>query len=390
MLGLMDEVTIFEEYVPEPRERKSSKLLAQAREQLRAGEAARALRSAQSGLGYKPTSAEASELHRIIASVLMLRGENPPAASHAQSSLDLAYESEDYHLVCKSGALLGKILARLNRYMDAVRAWKQALQAAEEHDNPRAQGRILLNMAVLEQRRGKHERALEILRDAERRSDGVGDFRALAVCYSRMVHSYMELDRPRLAIRYGEKLGKLANRMGIKELIANANFRKGSIHLELDEFRRSAVLFKRAAALFRELDDKKNLAFVLCNLALAYIGMGRTKSVSPLLTEATELAKGVDSQAVLNAVNLVLAELAAHQGKAALVTGYYEEALRLAEAVQNEDRFLAFHDSLRQSLKKLGFGIPGLVPLLKRARTSYKRLGLKKAAQELNEWLAAV
>jgi tetratricopeptide (TPR) repeat protein len=258
------------------------------------------------------------------------------------------------------------------------------------HKNTLLEGLVLLNMAQLDQHRGNHIRALDVLTKVRSRMEKLEERRTLAVCYSRMAFSYIEEGRLQEALASVEELEGLAKQRGDGGLMASAHFRRGSIYLMQGEFSKALPEFQRTQELFRGLGDIKNLALVICDLARVYTNLGKIKKADPLLDEATQLAQRIESDNVLCKIKITHADKAVLSGSWDEARGFYEEALTKAESVENEDRFHYLHESLAKTVKKMGVDLPGLESLLKRALESYIRLRLKREAEETQRWLSKI
>jgi tetratricopeptide (TPR) repeat protein len=278
----------------------------------------------------------------------------------------------------------------MNNYATADMAYNEALTLAGIHKDTRLEALVLLNMAQLDQHRGNHIRALDILNKVRGRLEKANKQRLLAVCYSRMAFSYMVENRLEEALSSVKELEELAEQKDDKILMASAHFRRGSIYLKREKFSKALPEFQRTEVLFRGLGDVKNLALVICDLARVYINLGKVRNANSLLKEATALAQKTDSENVLCKIKIILADKAVLKKSWGQARGFYEEALTKAEAIDNEDRFHYLHESLGKTVKKMGFNLPGLESLLKRALESYVRLGLKREAEETQRWLAQI
>lgn len=286
--------------------------------------------------------------------------------------------------------LLGQVLARMDLYEEARKIWNRALDLGKGRNDLKMQGSALLNIAMLEQRRGNHEGALTILDEVEENLSRTDSLKLFAICCSRKTLSYLEMDKVELAVESCKRLEGIARESGANALIASSCFRRGTIHLEKDEYEKAIEPFQEAAEIYKEMGDSKNLAFALCNLASAHIGMEEPEKVELLLKQVLTLANGVESTLVMSEAQLVLAELAVFRHNVPQIVSCYGEALRLAEELNNEERFRSFHESLAESLKKLDFNIPGIKGILERARVDYKKSGLAKELAELDDYLARV
>ncbi|MBA7703194.1 Photosystem I assembly protein Ycf3 [subsurface metagenome] len=365
-------------------------LLEKASEALRRGERSSALAFALEGVKYECSPSEAVELNRIAAEALLAQGQLSRARTYAEIARKNAHPTGDHRLAYSSAVTLGKVFARMNQYAAADQVWSEALTIAGADKDPQLQGLVLLNMAILDQRRGNHHRALNTLRTVSQNFEKANALRPLAVCYGRMVFSFIEEGKTKDATSSSEKLEELAQRLEDKNLLAIAFFRKGSIYLKQERFSEALSPFQESTELFRELGDLKNLALVLCDLARIYINLEEMDKADLPLMEAAELAEEIESEDVSCKVKITLAEKAAFSGLWDKAKGYYHEALRKAEAINNEDWFHFLHEIFRDTFKNLGLNLAGLEDLLVQAKEGYVRLGLTREAEETERWLAQI
>ncbi len=365
-------------------------LLEKASEALRRGERSSALAFALEGVKYECSPSDAVELNRIAAEALLAEGRLRRARTYAEIARQTAHTTGDYRLGYASAVTLGKVFARMNQYAAADQMWSEALTLAGANKDLRLQGLVLLNMAILDQRRGNHRRALNTLRTVSRNFKKANALRPLAICYSRMALSFVEEGNLDNAIKNTKSLELLADQLEDKGLMASAFFRRGSIYLKQDRFSQALSPIQESANLFRKLGDLKNLALVLCDLARVYMNLEDMDKADSLLKEATGLAEEIESHNVLNAVQIALADIAVLNDSWEEAKGLYHEALRKAEAINNEDRFRVLHESFGKSIRKLGLDLAGLEDLLVQAKEGYVRLGLTREAEETERWLAQI
>lgn len=369
---------------------EAGELLEEAHAAYKKGENQKVLRLVEEGLKYELTEGQKAELNRIAAEVLCRKGELERAKSHAELGLNSAHNSGDYRVIYSSAVTLGHVFFRMNNYAAADMAWSEAFTLAGMHGDTRLEGLVLLNMAMLDQRRGNHVRALDVLNKVRPRFEKVNERRLLAVCYSRMAFSFMQEDNTQEALESVKNLEELAEQKGDSGLKASARFRKASIYLKQDEFAKSLPELQGASELYREVGDVSNLALVLCHLATVYRYTDEFDKVDSLLKEAAELAEDVHSPTLSHAITLTTAETAAWKGEKETAAQGYRKALDQAGEINNEDRFQSLHQSLRSTIKKVGLDLPGLRHLLGRAHENYLRLGLKQEAKETQRWLSEI
>lgn len=365
-------------------------LLEKASEALRRGERSSALAFALEGVKHECSPSEAVEFNRIAAEALLAQGQLSRARTYAEIARKNAHPIGDHRLAYSSAVTLGKVFARMNQYAAADQVWSEALTIAGVDKDPQLQGLVLLNMAILDQRRGNHHRALNTLQTVSQNFEKANALRPLAICHSRMALSFVEEENLDNAIKSTKSLELLADQLEDKGLRASAFFRRGSIYLKQERFSEALSPFQESTDLFRELGDLKNLALVLCDLARIYINLEDMDKADLPIKEAAELAEKIESEDVSCKVKITLAEKAAFSDSWDKAKDLYHEALRKAEAINNEDWFHFLHEIFRDTFKNLGLNLAGIEDLLVQAKEGYVRLGLTREAEETERWLAQI
>jgi tetratricopeptide (TPR) repeat protein len=367
---------------------KSSQLLARALEYEGKGESQEALNCALEGLKHNPTPLESAELNHIVGSVLLERGQLSEAFDHITTARRHALTSGDSRVLCKTALDLGRVYVRMSRYALADKAWSEALTLANINGDVRLQGRILVNEAIIRQRYGDHTQALELLEDAKRRLEKVGDLKALATCYECIAGSYMKMDEPELALKNLEMVEDLARQLDDKILNALTQYRRGALHYDQDNFRDALRLFEDTYELLKEVGHRnKNMAVVLCSIIKVHLRLNRIDEALTYIKEASTLAKELDLGTVTSMIEEVRGEIAVYEGAGDRAIHHFTEAVSYAEEAEDVERFRVLHESLGIMAKELGFEVTGLNGLFKRVRVNYLRFGLKKESAELEEWL---
>lgn len=366
------------------------KLLSEARTALINRDRKGALNAAIEGLRYELAPEQGAELSRIAAEVLLFYGEVHNALGYAKKSREYVIASGDCRIAYNSAITLGNIFARMNDYLGAEMAWSEALTFAGMQGETGSEALPLFNMAMLDQRRGNHVRALDTLEKLRARFEKTKNLRWLASCYSRIAFSYTEIGEIDKALANLHKQEELAAKSNKKNLMANALFRRGSIYLKQDDYPKALPLLEESSRLFEELGDIKNLALVLCNLAEVHININQIEQAESELREATRLANKTDSSTAHNIIKILYAQMFTFEGQPERALDSYNEALIQAEARNDEYCLHILHESLHDVIEKFGVNLNQFKNLLGRALSNYDRRGLKREAEETEGWLAKI
>ncbi len=358
-------------------------VLTKLREILRQGDTDKAIESARQALNRERNPGRRSALASFAAKILLERAEYTKALEYAEEAHEQARLADDYLSVCKAAISIGRIYFRTNRYLEAEQAWHEALSLVTIYGDTKLHGRVLLNLAILDQHHGNHLRALDILEKARTMLYVADDTEGLVTCYSRMVVSYMEQNRPEDAILSNVILRDIAEKTNNQKLMAQACFREGAVHLQFGEYKKAIERLETSKALFESLGDKENVVHVLCSMIIASLQIGRGKYAVKLLNDVTPLAEAVNTRRVTGVLKLVSAELAVFEGNPRRAIRFYDDSLKVFAEGEEEDNFRFFHSCLRRIADK---NLPGFAGLIKRARGKYELLGLLKELKELDSF----
>lgn len=358
-------------------------VLSKLREILREGNSDKAIESTRQALNRERDPNKRAALAAFAAKILFEKAEYTRALEYAEEAHDQARLANDYLSVCKAAIAIGRIHFRTNRYSEAEQAWHEALSLVAIYADSKLHGRVLLNLAILDQRHGNHLRALDILEKARMMLYVAEDMEGLVTCYSRMVLSYMELNRPEDAILSNVILKDIAEKTGNQKLMAQACFREGAVHLQFGEYKKALERFEISKDLFEALGDIENTVHALCNMIIASLLIGRGKYATKLLAEVTPLAEALNTRKVKGVLKLVSAELAVFQGNPRKAIRFYDDSLEIFAEGEEEDSFKFFHSCLKRVVDK---NLPGFTKLLDRVRVRYEVVGLQKELEELDSF----
>ena len=150
------------------------------------------------------------------------------------------------------------LLMEEEEYEEAEKYFKRALELREKLGNERGVANIHLNLGTLYANQGLHVKALEEYEKAKETYDAIGDKRGMLTA----IHNYS--DTLRYLRRYEEAIKGLEN----------------------------------AIKIARQIRDDISLLLGLCNLASIYIEIGEFEKVEKLLTEAEQMSKSLQIEAL--------------------------------------------------------------------------------------------
>ncbi|NLI99518.1 tetratricopeptide repeat protein, partial [bacterium] len=130
------------------------------------GEKEKAFLTTVDKLREEKSPVERSSLASFASKMLFEAGKFEKALEYALEARNQARLADDYIAFCKAAISIGRIHFRQGRLREAEQAWHEALSLVVIFGNRKLHGRILLNLSILDQRRGNHVRALDILEKA--------------------------------------------------------------------------------------------------------------------------------------------------------------------------------------------------------------------------------
>ena len=189
-----------------------------------------------------------------------------------------------------------------------------------------------------------HRRALDLRREIEDRRGESLSLSRIGVIHERMDQHDEAQACYEEALGIAEDLGFLEGMSRPYVHIGVAKDRAGDVKGALEDYRRSVVAVRRA-------HDVHALAFDLCNVAwAAYRLDGELEAALALLSEALDLAQGMQTKLAELRVRQVTGDVYAAAGRSDDARREYEAAIEIGDAV-DLTRFAAF---VRERLSALG------------------------------------
>jgi CHAT domain-containing protein/tetratricopeptide (TPR) repeat protein len=200
---------------------------------------------------------------------------------------------------------------------------ERSLAIGDRLKNPRLVANALNNLAVLDGMRGDYARALSVLQRSYNLEASSGSPRNLAITRLNIGNVYLNQGDDTQAAQQFEQALALADKLGVRQLSAIALMGLGNVALERGDVADAVRQFERSLVVFREINDKPNIANTLSMLATALGGDGHYDRALVMLRESIELQKtigGSDLPRILTRV------AAMHNG-----AKQYREALNAAK-----------------------------------------------------------
>ncbi len=257
-------------------------------------EAAQAFRRA--AIELEPTDPATAGAARNNACVLWLNtGESLKAEEDCRHALRLRSGGEPNEPLAKTHNNLGLVLKRLADYRAAVREFETAFAINDALDNPAGQAINLSNLGATAIEAGWYAQAIE-------RFEAIGELTAQHAGVAWAIRQ-RHLSRINLAVVY-ERLGAYRESLRLYDEALSAGatlsrseqatlaINRGVAYRNLGDPVQAEAAFLKAAATYRELDDRPSLINVNLNLALVnHLNLRRLEQAERFYREALDLAR---------------------------------------------------------------------------------------------------
>jgi pentatricopeptide repeat protein len=162
---------------------------------------------------------------------------------------------------------LGISYARLTQYDKAFDYFKQSLQIWGELNNVRAMGRAMNALAVMWERAGSHQKAIDIYQkllviQSKMLKDRIGEAETL----DNLGFSYASLGQYDVAIDYYKQSLEVQKQTGRLTGVAAPLLNMGLAYFKLGRYREAAAYYEQALAVWRQAKDRTGEALTLANL----------------------------------------------------------------------------------------------------------------------------
>ncbi|MCW2635093.1 MAG: hypothetical protein JWQ99_1460 [Blastococcus sp.] len=234
-------------------ERTAALQLELGRTHLVAGRLAEAERELRSGLTVAPPgSPTAAPLHLQLARALEDTGRLPEALEHGRSAQRLLEAGGDVPGLATAARVVGGVLGLLGRLDDAARLLREGLRLAERCGGVEEIGGTLLNLGMLELRRGALADAIGCDERAVAEFRRVGHASGLAAGLANLAEKLMLDDRLADADDRADEALRLATTLDDPLTVADALLVQAGVRLRREDPDGARDCAERAAGLFAE------------------------------------------------------------------------------------------------------------------------------------------
>ena len=207
--------------------------------------------------------------------------------------------------------------------------------------------------AIIRQRRGKSEEALQLLKDAEEISkhpDARNDRVFIMISLGNL---FFYQDNYAIALEYYLKSYELAQEAEQIEVMGKINHNIGLIYLKEQNYEEALKYLNQSLQIAQEMKDNKSISVISNNIGQAYYDKGDYEKANTYSNTALEMAKSIeDKQSICFAYqNLGKNEL--KKGAIEKAITYFKRMMDMAKDFQNKIIIRDAHLYLSQAFAKL-------------------------------------
>lgn len=207
--------------------------------------------------------------------------------------------------------------------------------------------------AIIRQRRGKSEEALQLLKDAEEISkhpDARNDRVFIMISLGNL---FFYQDNYAIALEYYLKSYELAQEAEQIEVMGKINHNIGLIYLKEQNYEEALKYLNQSLQIAQEMKDNKSISVISNNIGQAYYDKGDYEKANTYSNTALEMAKSIeDKQSICFAYqNLGKNEL--KKGAIEKAITYFNRMMDMAKDFQNKIIIRDAHLYLSQAFAKL-------------------------------------
>ena len=170
---------------------------------------------------------------------------------------------------------------------------ERSLAIGERLQDPRVISNALNNLAILDGKRGDYARALVVLQRSYDLEASSNSLRNLSVTRLNIGNLYFMQGDDTQAAQMFEQALAMADKGGIKQLSAIATMQLGNVAQARGDVAEAVRQFERSLIIFREINDKPNLANMLSLLATVLGEGGQYDRGLALLRESVDLQRSI-------------------------------------------------------------------------------------------------
>ena len=161
------------------------------------------------------------------------------------------------------------------RYQEAIMAWKQGLNLAEQQGHEQAQGVFLGNIGVVYKNLGQYDKALSYYQKALAIHRKIGDVKGERTDLGNIGAVYGNLGQYEKALSYFQKSLAIAKKIGDVRGEGRALTNIGAIYVNLGQYEKALSYYQKALAIDRKIGNVRGERADLTNIGAVYDNLGQ-------------------------------------------------------------------------------------------------------------------
>ena len=232
------------------------------------------------------TIAELGRVHTAI-------GDNLQALVYLTEALNIAKRQSSRDLIGRTLNGLGILYLEQEDYEKATEMLNQSLQIYQSLKNHGEQSRILLNLAVVDQRSGNVDRALERFRESLGQATDA-KMKDVMISAGEGIGAVLRVKGDyAAAIEILDRSLQLAEEIGSQTQIAEILWRKAEVYVSTENYAEAVTLAERSLLLARQLRFPNLIHLSAKTLGEALLGLRKDDEAFQVLNQAIEQAEAM-------------------------------------------------------------------------------------------------
>jgi tetratricopeptide (TPR) repeat protein len=281
--------------------------------------------------------------------------------------------------------ILGSILLEKRR-SDSYQLFSKARKACIDDRNYPGLATALYSLGMIEQEKGRYQKAREFFDQTLRIDRRLGDRRGVAVTLRLIAKIHLDTGNLAKASKLFHEAADIFYKLGDLSEFAMAVEDLAVLELDKENYPRAAELFSQVKEVFEKSGNLSGLATVLQNLAIVEDRRGNSEEASKLCREALDIASKLSDQPEIAFTLHHLGTLEQSKGNYATARRFYDQALEIRRTLTDRSGLASTTSELAR-LEVLTGNYKDARVLYKKAKRIFQRLGhpygVAKCLQEL-------
>ncbi|SEL93226.1 tetratricopeptide repeat-containing sensor histidine kinase [Parapedobacter koreensis] len=232
---------------------------------------------------------------RSLSTTYQAQGDYPRALEYGFEALRLSRELDDPLKTAHTLNILGITYDQQGNFPEALHHYREAYTMYKALGDDEWLAMIAVNLGILFKGQGEYEQVIPYYRDAYAIYRKLGLPAETAFCETNLGSVFYYTQQYDSCVYYSLKAEKALAEQGYLQIQPTAQSNAGLGYFGLGRFGEAKDYLEKALAAHRKYANKKEIAFVLIQLAQVYQQLGQPRSSYGLLTEARQVAEEIGS-----------------------------------------------------------------------------------------------